>query len=206
MPEQVPPGRAGRLWLARRLAIARRGAELLKRKRQLLRRERDRLTQVRADTQRHWEDTCAEAERWGLRSALIGGAADGVMAAGAVAGAARVDVRWASTIGVHHAGDADVSPAMIAPRELAGAHAALAPTAAAYCRALVAAVSHAVSCDALSRVDDELRATQRRLRGIERHRLPRLEGLVALLELRLEELEREERVVSRWAQHHRRAQ
>ena len=39
MALRIPPGRAGRIWLVRRLEIARRGAELLDRKRQALLRE-----------------------------------------------------------------------------------------------------------------------------------------------------------------------
>ncbi|MGA8296609.1 MAG: V-type ATP synthase subunit D, partial [Acidimicrobiales bacterium] len=45
----------------------------------------------------------------------------------------------------------------------------------------------------------ELRSTNRRLRTIEHHRIPALEDALRVLNLRLEELEREERVVSRWA-------
>lgn len=39
----VPPGRAGRLWLRRRLAAAERAVELLERKLRILRAEQDRL-------------------------------------------------------------------------------------------------------------------------------------------------------------------
>jgi vacuolar-type H+-ATPase subunit D/Vma8 len=52
-------------------------------------------------------------------------------------------------------------------------------------------------------VNVELRATERRQRAIERHRLPALEEALARLELRLDELERDERVVARWAQQRR---
>jgi vacuolar-type H+-ATPase subunit D/Vma8 len=45
----------------------------------------------------------------------------------------------------------------------------------------------------------ELQATQRRLRGIERHRVRPLQDALRTLDLQLEELEREERVVARWA-------
>jgi len=46
MPERVPPGRAGRLWLLGRVASARRSVELLDRKRKLLQREDARLTEL----------------------------------------------------------------------------------------------------------------------------------------------------------------
>ena len=44
MPIRVPPGRAGRLWLQRRLEIARGGVEVLHEKRQALLREQQRLS------------------------------------------------------------------------------------------------------------------------------------------------------------------
>ena len=64
MPERVPPGRAGRLWLLRRLAFARRSLELLDRKHQLLARELAGLARQRDEARRHWERSCADAERW----------------------------------------------------------------------------------------------------------------------------------------------
>ena len=48
-------------------------------------------------------------------------------------------------------------------------------------------------------VHRELKATERHQRAIERIRVPRLESELATLVLRLDELERQERMVSRWA-------
>ncbi|HUY22429.1 MAG TPA: V-type ATP synthase subunit D [Acidimicrobiales bacterium] len=203
MAEHVPPGRAGRLWLSGRLAAARRGAELLDRKRQLLRREREHLALLRGDTQRAWDTACVEAERWGLRSGVLGGVTDTALAVASCAGHAEVHVRWGNTMGVRHPDDARVTAAAPGPAALAAGNAALAPAAAAYRGALAAAVAHAVADDAYGRIDAELQATQRRLRAIERLRVPRLQEALDHLELRLDELEREERVATRWAQRRR---
>jgi V/A-type H+/Na+-transporting ATPase subunit D len=203
MADQVPPGRAGRLWLVGRLAAARRGVDLLDRKRQLLRREQEGLALLRDDTARRWAQSCTEAERWGLRAGLLGGSADMALAAGAVEGQARVDVTWRNSMGVWHPDEATCIPALPDSRELAAGSAALAPAAASYGEALKAAADHAAADEAYRRVDTELRATERRLRGIERHRVPMLEGALEQLQLRLEELEREQHVVTRWAQRRR---
>jgi V/A-type H+-transporting ATPase subunit D len=188
------------LWLVSRLAAARRGVDLLDRKRQLLRREQERLALLRDETARRWDRSCAEAERWGLRAGLLGGSADIALAGGAVQGLARVEVTWRNSMGVWHPDEARCIPALPEPRELAAGSAALAPAAASYGEALEAAVEYAVADEAFRRVDTELRATERRLRGIERHRVPMLEAALDQLQLRLEELEREQHVVARWAQ------
>ena len=60
----VPPGRAGRLWLQRRLQVARRGADLLDRKLRLLADELGRLRTDSARTGAEWDRRCADAERW----------------------------------------------------------------------------------------------------------------------------------------------
>jgi len=203
MADQVPPGRAGRLWLVGRLAAARRGVDLLDRKRQLLRREQQRLALLRDETARRWDRSCREAERWGLRSGLLGGSGDIALAAGAVEGQASIDVTWRNSMGVWHPDQAMCVPALPEPRALAAGSTALAPAAVSYGEALKAAAEHAAADEAYRRVDRELRATERRLRGIERHRVPMLEAALEQLQLRLEELEREQHVVARWAQRRR---
>lgn len=206
VPEQVPPGRAGRLWLRGRLASARRSMELLDRKRQLLRHERNRLAELREETHRHWVISCSEAETWGLRASILGGMADVALSSAAVAGGARVDVTWRNTMGVRHPDDPRCALPALAPADAAAANAAVAPAAASYRRALEAGVAYAVADTSFKVVDLELRDTERRLRAIERRRVPLLEDGLRRLELHLDELEREERVVTRWAQRRRQAE
>jgi len=203
VPEQVPPGRAGRLWLRGRLASARRSMKLLDRKRQLVRRERDRLAELREETHRRWVVSCHEAETWGLRASILGGAADVTLSSAAVAGRASVEVTWRNTMGVRHPDDPRCALPTLAPADSAAANSAVSPAAASYRRALEAGVAYAVADTSFALLDVELRATERRLRAIERRRVPLLEEALRRLELHLDELEREERVVTRWAQHRR---
>jgi len=203
MPERVPPGRAGRLWLLGRVASARRSVELLDRKRKLLQREDARLTELCEQTRMRWEAACGDAETWGLRATVLGGAADVALAAAAVAGRASVDLTWRNTMGVAHPDVSRSEPAVLPAADAAAANAAVAPAAAAYRRALETAVAYAAADMSRRVVNAELRATERRQRAIERHRLPALEEDLARLELRLDELERDERVVGRWAQQRR---
>ena len=199
MPEQIPPGRAGRLWLRDRLASARRSMELLDRKRQLLRREQSRLAELREESRRDWLTSCSEAETWGLRAALLGGSTEVVSTGVTVAGRARVEVAWRNTMGVRHPDDPRCDLPELGPSDAAATNAAVAPAAASYRRALEAAVAYAVADASFAVLDGELRATERRHRAIERRRVPPLEDALRRLELRLDELEREERVVTRWA-------
>jgi V/A-type H+-transporting ATPase subunit D len=203
MAERVPPGRAGRLWLLGRVASARRSVELLDRKRKLLQREHSRLAGLCDETRERWETTCVDGEKWGLWATVLGGVSDVALAAAAVAGRASVELTWRNTMGVPHPDVSRSEPAVLASAEAAAANAAVAPAAAAYRRALEAAVAHAAADLSRRVVNAELRATERRQRAIERHRLPALEEALARLELRLDEMERDERVVARWAQRRR---
>jgi V/A-type H+/Na+-transporting ATPase subunit D len=198
MAEPIPPGRAGRLWLRGRVDFARRSLELLDRKQLLLRRELSNLATRLDATRQNWTDSCAEADQWGLRAAALS-AADVAFASTSVAGQGRVEVPWRNTMGVWHPGDPRCDTAVLAPVESAAANAAVAPAARAYRRALEAAAAHAATERSWSALSHELRETERRRQAIERRRLPSLEDSLRRLELRLDELEREERVVTRWA-------
>jgi V/A-type H+-transporting ATPase subunit D len=179
----VPPGRAGRLWLSRRLAVARRGADLLDRKLRILLNETDRLSQAAAQTAEEWRLCCAEAEQWLLRASMLGGerairlAADG--------SAADVTISYALSMGVRHPDGAEcripVSAMWDGP--------ALAATRQAYGRALTAAVRHAAAAEALRVVEAETLATRYRLRAVKNRWIPRLEQALAEVSLALEEQE-----------------
>lgn len=199
MAERIPPGRAGRLWLRSRLQATRRSAELLDHKRQLMRRELDDLETARDATERTWRDACTEAEEWGRRSMALGGASDVALAAADVSGRTQLDLPWRNTMGVIYPDEPRFHPALLGSSAAAAASAAVGPAAAAYRRALEAAGSHAAADASFQTVREALLATERRLRAIERHRVPVLEQALARLELQLDELEREERIVTRWA-------
>lgn len=188
-----PPGRAGRPWLAHRLAVAERGAELLDEKHRALARERRRLEPEVAAARADWERLAREAERWLARAVTLGGERQLALAR-AVPAAAGVTVRWHSIIGVRCPVEAVVVPVAAPEGELSasGGSAALLAAAAAHRRALAAAARLAVADGALRRIEVELRATALRRNAIERRWIPAHAAALATLELTLEELERED--------------
>jgi V/A-type H+-transporting ATPase subunit D len=196
---EPPQSRAGRRWLISRIATARRGAELLDRKRQLLQREQTRLALEHDATLRHFEEAFAATEAWSARAAVLGGQSELSIACSAVPERAVVNLTWRNSMGVLHPSGAGCSFPALPPLQSAAFNAALAPAAQAACDALDAAVAHAVADHAFRRVDAELSATTRRVRAIERRRLPALEDALRRVEQRLDEVDREERVVARWA-------
>ena len=199
MPERIPPGRAGRLWLSARLDAAHRGRELLDRKRQLLRRDQRRLALLADERRSAWETACARAQQWSLRAGILSGSGATALFAAPLAGRASITVFWRNTMGVRHPDDARCALPDLPPQTAAAGNAALAPAAAAYRDAVRAAVDAAVAATALRSIATELAATQRRLRALERHRIPYLERSLRDLAFALEEHEREERVITRWA-------
>lgn len=199
MAEHVPPGRAGRLWLVDRIGTAARGVDLLRQKRQVLLREQRRLSLVVEQTGAAWASAAAHAARWGSRAGALGGSTAVRLAAADVAGRGTVSISWRSTMGTRHPDEARCEVPPLPPATAASSNAAIAPAAAAHGQAIRAAAGHAVASAALREVERELAATQRRLRAIEHHRLPALQAQLHDLVLRLDELEREERLITRWA-------
>ena len=179
----VPPGRAGRLWLTRRLQVARRGADLLDRKLRILQAELGRFRESEARTAAEWDRCCPDAERWLLRASVIGGerairlAADGQFAT--------VTIPYTVTMGIRH----PASPACLIPTPLAWDGPVLTRARQAHAAALAAAVQHAAAAEALRVVEAEVLATRYRLRAIEDRWIPRLEQALADVTLALEEQE-----------------
>ncbi len=192
MKVRHPPGRAGRPWLAHRLAVAQRGAELLDEKQRALARERRRLAPEVAAARAEWEDRAREAERWLARAVTLGG--ERQLALARLVPAADLTLRWHSIIGVTCPVEAVVGPPASPERELSasGGSAALLEATAAHRRALAAAARLAVAEGALRRIEVELRATALRRNAIERRWIPAHADALAALELTLEELERED--------------
>jgi len=201
--ERVPPGRGGRLWLRARLEATRRGADLLDRKRQFMRRELTRLDAARAQAARAFESACVDADRWTMRALAVGGASDVAYAAAPVVGRSSAEVSWRNTMGVIHPDEPNCRFAELPSSEAAAANAAVAPAAAAARLALATAAAASAAEASFRVLTAELHATERRLRALEHHRIPALERALNALELRLEELERDERVVTRWAKNQR---
>jgi V/A-type H+/Na+-transporting ATPase subunit D len=179
----VPPGRAGRLWLTRRLQVARRGADLLDRKLRILSAELGRFRDAEARTRADWDRCCADAEQWLLRASMLGGeravrlAVDGQPAT--------VTIPHTVTMGVRH----PVSPACAVPASSTWDGPTLTRTRQAHAAALEASVQYAAAAEALRVIEAEALATRYRLRAIEDRWIPRLEQALAEVTLALEEQE-----------------
>jgi V/A-type H+-transporting ATPase subunit D len=197
---RIPPGRAGRLWLLRRLDVARRGADVLDQKRQTLLRERGRLAERLAETATEWERRAAAAAEWNTRALTIAGPRRLLLSAFHRRGRAEASVEWRNTLGVVVPATATVqlgaSPDFVA----LGGGSTVALAAQAHERALAAAAAHAAARMAHDAIAAELATTTRRLRAIERRWIPQHEAELARLELRLEELELEDVARAHWAQ------
>ncbi len=193
-----PAGRAGRPWLAHRLAVARRGAAVLDEKHRALRRERSRLEPQAALAADEWRIRAAEAERWLVRALVLGGERQLAVAAAEVPGPADVRTRWSTLLGVTCPADATVETHADAALSARGGNAALIAAAEAHRRALEAAAALAVAEGALRRIDAELATTALRRNAIERRWIPAHEAAVVALDISLEESDREDGVRVRW--------
>ncbi|MCB0994198.1 MAG: hypothetical protein KDB21_03840 [Acidimicrobiales bacterium] len=189
MTARRAPNRAQRLIVQARLDRAVEGADLLRTKEDVLGRERQRLLGHATRTEQEWTEHCVRCTEWLQRALLLGGGSelDGLVAARL--GGASVTIEWQHAMGVSYPGDV---ASAVTPATGLNATAALAAAGEAMQEALAAGVVHAAARAALSRLDDELRATRRRRRAIEQRLVPRLERELRQLDLDLDEREREE--------------
>lgn len=191
---RVPPGRAGRQRLRRRLAAADRGADLLERKlHSLLDEQRERRQAAEAST-RSWIEAAAEADRW-LTRALAASGYDGLRQC-LPAGTADVSIREKLSTGVRF--PAYASCALPATGHAANApapdSAALVCAQAAYEDAVRAAVRAAVDQAAARIIDAAVVATRRQVRILRRHWIPALREALLRLDSALEQSDFEDGV------------
>jgi V/A-type H+-transporting ATPase subunit D len=200
MAIRIPPGRAGRLWLLRRLDVARRGADVLDQKRQTLLREQGHLAERLSAATIEWERQAAAAKEWNARALTIAGPRRLLVSALHRRARAEVSVEWRNTLGVIVPANTRVhlgpNPDFVA----LGGGSSVALAAQAHERALAAAAAHSAARMADESIAAELATTTRRLRAIERRWIPDHEAELARLELRLEEVELEDVARARWAQ------
>ncbi len=185
---RVPPGRAGRNWLRRRLAAATRGREQLDRKLRVLLPEQRRartLARARDDELRR---ACDEARLWLERAALLAG--QDALRRAAEPAPALVEVAWRSRMGLTYPVEARLGP-VPARSPLAGT-AALHPARAAALAVTAAGARAAVAQEAVRRVDAEVALTRRRLRALDTVLLPGLQASLHDLDLALEQQEQED--------------
>ncbi|MGA2453178.1 MAG: V-type ATP synthase subunit D [Solirubrobacteraceae bacterium] len=192
MPSTGTSGKAARLVLRQRLAVARRGADLLSRKRQALLAEQRRLRDAATAAAGEWAQAIAEAERWLARSALLDDAGEIARIASYAQHAPELTVAWEPLMGIVRPRIAVLEQGPAPPISSLGGSSALHYAALAYRRATRAAAAQAAAQIALEQVSHELATVARRARAIERRLIPRQEAELATLELSLEESEREE--------------
>lgn len=198
MAIRVPPGRAGRLWLLRRLEVGRRGAEVLEQKRGTLLRERLRLAGELADATADWERASAAAAAWNARASAAAGPRAMRLVALRQGGTATVTVTRQNVVGVVIPVSAVVEGNTPAADASTGG-AAVRLAAEAHAEALFAAAAVGALGAAHEAIETELGRTVRRLRAIEHRWLPAHEAELRRLELALEESERADIAGARWA-------
>lgn len=189
----MPPGRAGRLWLMRRLESAERGRAQLERKLRILLPEQQRLRLRAARFATEWEHALATAQTWQLRAVVLGG--EDALRTATPDDPAVVDVAWVTSMGLAYP-DAVTVRTPPAPRS---GNAAIGPACSAFRAAVEAGVRAAVAEEALRRVETEVAVTRRRLRALEKRLIPAVEEALRTLELALEQTEQEEHVRLRLA-------
>lgn len=192
----VPPGRTGRIWLQRRLLLARHAASRLDQKLRILRTEQAHAALLLEHTRPVWEERCREAETWLLRAVVLGGQAAVRPSSTPLAD---VSLAWTTSMGATYPTDSACVIPEPDPRLATAPSSAVIEATAAYRRALDAAVRQAVAERAAQAIDAEVAATRQRLRGVQDRWIPRLETALTELGLTLDEAERAEGVRLRWA-------
>ncbi|MBS2965893.1 hypothetical protein KGA66_22785 [Actinocrinis puniceicyclus] len=193
---RVPPGRAGRLHLRRKLTTAERGAGLLERKLHALLPQQQARRRAAEESLRAWREAAAEADAW-LGRALAAVGDDGLRLAlpGAAAG---VSVRAASSMGVRYPDEVVCDLPGELPEADPGS-AALVCARTAHVRAVRAAAQAAVDQGALRALDAAVTTTRRQIRVLRRHWIPALRAAHERLEFVLEQSDFEDGVRRRHA-------
>lgn len=181
----APPGRAGRLWLERRLHAARRGADLLDRKLRILQADLAVLQDAARQAEQDWRAAAAAADQALLIASVLGGHRGVQLAAGQ--GYADVRIRFTVTMGVRRPSEATCT-APDGPLPWASPQLVLARQA--HQAALEAAVSYAAAARALEATAAETATTRVRLRAISGRLIPGLEQARDQVMLAIDELER----------------
>lgn len=203
MALRIPPGRAGRIWLVRRLEVARHGAELLDRKRQALLHRQAQARSEAAAARRAWEDAAAQVALWSARAAISDGAGRLDMLARHVNQPASLQLSWSNLMGAQLPSVESISVPDRPPLSPLGASSAAVLLARACREATVAAARHAVAGRADAEISAELGRAARRLRALRERWIPEHEQALAQLDLGLDESQREQAVRVRWLTHRR---
>ena len=193
----LPPGRAGRMWLSRRLTVATRGADLIEQKLRILMAEEQDFSLLVERTEAAWAAATRELDRWLLQSALLSGERGLRLATNG--GHVDVDVEWRMTMGARYPAFADVTFPEPPRSSFTPDNTALRLAATAAEAAVRAGVDHAVTTAALVAVQAEISSTRRQMRALRDRWIPRLETARTQLMITLDDQEHDEQVRLRWA-------
>ena len=190
-------GRIGRARLQRRLAVARRGADMLDRKERILADELGRLRLRVEQTRGAWVSACEDAAVWLVRAQAVEGRA--AIAAAATVTPATVRTEQVNRMGVTFPGGIIATlPEFVPP--VGGS--ALTFAARAYRAATETGCLHGAALRALAAVSAELAGTRSRRRAVEQRWIPRMEGELWAIEQALEEQDLEETLRLHWVAGH----
>ena len=198
MALRPPPGRAGRIWLERRLDVARRGADVLDQKRRSLLALLRELEGQRAAARADWRSAALAAHQELGRALGLAGYRQVELAVLHTGEDAEAVVDWRNRLGVMVPELRSIDPGGRTDLASLGGSAAISTAASAHRHALRCAARYAAVSEAYGRVTVELGVTARRVRAIERRWVPEHEAARARLGLALEEAEREDGARARW--------
>lgn len=198
MALRIPPGRAGRIWLVRRLEVARRGADLLDRKRQALLREQARVRAEAANARRAWYDAAVQAASWSARATILDGAGRLELLARHVQSEASLEVTWSNLMGARLPLAEQIVVPDAPPLSALGGSSATVIAARACREATRAAARYAVAERADAELTAELARAARRLRALQQRWIPQHEQALTQLDLALDESQREQAARVRW--------
>lgn len=189
---RIPAGRAGRLRLKHRLAVAERGADLLEQKLRALTADLAGRRAALQTAERDWRTLAVRARIWDDRAAVLGGRH--AFDAAVPAAPARVSVSWRTSMGVRFPAEAACVLPERPPDEPVPDSAALIAAQAAFRPAVAAAVRVAVEQAAVRELAAAVTATRRQVRALRRHWIPTLRTALAGVEAVLEQTDHEDTV------------
>jgi V/A-type H+/Na+-transporting ATPase subunit D len=198
MALRIPPGRAGRVWLLTRLEVARRGAELLDRKRQALLAEQARARAQAERARSDWLEAAAQVEVWTLRAGAVDGAIRLELLARHVPERASLELSWRNLMGAQLPRAEVIGVPDPPPISALGGSSAAVLLASACSEAARAAARYAIAERAQAELSTELRRAARRLRALRERWIPQHEQALATLDLALDEAQREQAIRVRW--------
>jgi V/A-type H+/Na+-transporting ATPase subunit D len=192
-----PPGRAGRMWLERRLDVATRGGSLLEQKLRILLDLEERFALLEERTRAEWGAAVEALDLWVSRAGLVSGQRG--LRTARPGSPAQVDVAWQHTMGVRHPAAATCALPEVLPTDAVPDSVALIEARAAAERAVLAGVDQAVAGTALAAIRTEIATTRRQLRAVQTRWIPKLEDARAQLRQVLDDQEHDEALRLRWS-------